>query len=128
MFIIMDEESLRFWIIPIMCMVAVMGIFLVTLEYKINTVFPNAELERLEIQKMSCEEIVAKDSANDYWTPETSAMGREKAAGCSKPKESESSGKNPFVEFCTPGGFAPDKLIENSTHSFNHDTCVWDLK
>ena len=124
----MDEESLRFWIIPIICIVTVVGIFSISLEYKVNTVFPNAELERLEMQNMSCEEIVAKDSANDYGTPENSAIGREKAASCAKPKEIEGSGKNPFVEFCTPGGFAPDKLIENSTHSFNHDTCIWDSK
>lgn len=37
-------------------------------------------------------------------------------------------GLNPYVEFCNPGGFAPVKIIENSTHSFNHDTCIWDLK
>ena len=46
----MDEESLRFWIIPIVCIVAVLGIFSVSLEYKVNTVFPNAELERMEIK------------------------------------------------------------------------------
>ena len=68
----MDEESLRFWIIPIVCIVAVLGIFSVSLEYKVNTVFPNAELERMEIKNMSCDEIIAKDSANDYWTSENS--------------------------------------------------------
>ncbi len=38
------------------------------------------------------------------------------------------SGLNPYVEYCIPGGFAPDKKIDNSTHSFNHDTCIWDMK
>ena len=124
----MDEESLRFWIIPIVCIVAVLGIFSVSLEYKVNTVFPNAELERMEIKNMSCDEITAKDSANDYWTSENSQIGKAKATSCAKPQESQSSGLNPFVEFCNPGGFAPDKKIENNTHSFNHDTCVWDPK
>ncbi|MGY5147929.1 MAG: hypothetical protein ACW9W4_08020 [Candidatus Nitrosopumilus sp. bin_7KS] len=43
-------------------------------------------------------------------------------------KDTAPTGLNPYVEFCTPGGFAPVKIIENSTHSFNHDTCIWDVK
>ena len=43
-------------------------------------------------------------------------------------KKSTSSDLDPYVEYCIPGGFAPDKKIDNSTHSFNHDTCIWDMK
>ncbi len=43
-------------------------------------------------------------------------------------KKIVSTGLNPYVEFCNPGGFAPTKKIDNATHSFNHDTCIWDLK
>ena len=124
----MEENSPQYWIIPIICLISVMAIFSVALEYKVNTVLPNAELERQEIKEMSCPEILAKDSSNDYWTSENSMIGKTKAAGCSVPKESKSSDQSPYVEFCTPGGFAPVKKIENDTHSFNHDACIWDLK
>ena len=43
-------------------------------------------------------------------------------------KKAASTGLSPYVEFCTPGGFAPVKKIDNATHSFNHDTCIWSLK
>ncbi|GBH34255.1 hypothetical protein NZNM25_10460 [Nitrosopumilus zosterae] len=109
-------------------MVIVVAIFSFALDYKINTIFPNAELEREEIKKMSCPEILQKDSSNRYWSSENREIGKAKAAGCSVPEESQSSGLSPYVEFCTPGGFAPVKKIENSTHIFNHDTCIWDLK
>lgn len=40
------------------------------------------------------------------------------------------SDKNPYVEFCdtTPldPPFWPDKLIQNATHKFNHEFCVWE--
>lgn len=124
----MEEDSLRYWIIPIICIVAIMGVFSVTIEYKVNTIFPNAALEMEEIKKISCPEILAKDAANKYWTPENAAIGKAKAISCSVPQETESSGLSPYVEFCTPGGFSPDKKIENNTHSFNHDACVWELK
>ena len=124
----MEEGSLHYWIIPIICMMAVIAIFSFTIEYKVNTVFPNAELERQEMEKMSCPEIILKDSSNDYWTSENSKIGKTKAVSCSVPQESKSSGLSPYVEFCTPGGFAPIKKIENSTHLFNHDTCIWDSK
>ncbi len=43
-------------------------------------------------------------------------------------KKAADTGLSPYVEFCTPGGFAPVKNIGNDTHSFNHDTCIWDMK
>lgn len=124
----MEENSLHYWIIPIISMIAVVAIFSFSLDYKLNTIFPNAELERQEIKEMSCPEILLKDASNRYWSSENREMGKAKAVSCSVPQESQSSGLSPYVEFCTPGGFAPVKKIENSTHSFNHDTCLWGLK
>jgi len=124
----MEENSLHYWIIPIISMIAVIAIFSFSLDYKLNTIFPNAELERQEIKEMSCPEILLKDTSNRYWSSENREMGKAKAVSCSVPQESQSSGLSPYVEFCTPGGFAPVKKIENSTHSFNHDTCLWGLK
>ena len=120
----MDEES-RFWIVPIICFISVGVIIAFAVDYKFNTVFTNAEIERLEMKNMTCSEILLKDSSNRYWSTENKKIGNAKAIGCiEKP---QSSGLNPYVEFCNPGGFAPVKKIENSTHSFNHDTCIWDL-
>ena len=124
----MEENSLHYWIVPIVCMIAVIGIFSFSIDYKVNTIFPNAELERQEIKEMSCPEILLKDASNRYWASENREIGKAKAISCSVSQESQSSGLSPYVEFCTPGGFAPVKKIENNTHSFNHDTCVWDLK
>ena len=124
----MEENSLHYWIIPIISMIVVVAIFSFSLDYKLNTIFPNAELERQEIKEMSCSEILLKDASNRYWSSENREMGKAKAVSCSVPQESQSSGLSPYVEFCTPGGFAPVKKIENSTHSFNHDTCLWGLK
>lgn len=124
----MEEASLHYWIIPIISIIVVSVFLAFSLDYKYNTVFPNAVLEKVEIENMSCHEILLKDSSNRYWSKENAEIGKAKAIGCNPPKEAKSSGGNPYVEFCIPGGFAPDKKIDNSTHSFNHDTCVWDLK
>ena len=71
---------------------------------------------------------MAKDSLNDYWTPGNGKIGRAMIAICKELIKKEDSGLSPYVEFCTPGGFSPDKLIDNSTHIFNHDTCLWVTK
>lgn len=105
-----------------------MGVFVFAIDYKVNTIAPNAELEIQEINEMACPEILLKDAANNYWTSENAKVGNAKALGCNPPKESQSTGMSPYVEFCTPGGFAPVKKIGNSTHSFDHDACVWNLK
>ena len=42
-------------------------------------------------------------------------------------RDTTNSALNPYVEFCNHGGFTSIKKIENSTHSFNHDTCIWDV-
>jgi hypothetical protein len=123
----MDEES-RFWIIPIICFISVAVIMAFAADYKINTVFPNAIIEKEELENMSCSEILLKDAENNYWSKENAQIGKAKALGCNPAKESQSTGLSPYVEFCKPGGFAPVKKIGNSTHLFNHDTCVWDKK
>ena len=123
----MEEESLRFWIIPVISIVIVVVFFAFSMDYRYNTVFPSAELERQELEIMSCPEILAKDATKNYWSSENAKIGNDKAIVCAPPKEaSQSSGLNPYVAYCTPGGFAPDKKIENATHSFNHDTCTWE--
>jgi len=66
----MEENSLHYWIIPIISMIAVVAIFSFSLDYKLNTIFPNAELERQEIKEMSCPEILLKDASNRYWSSE----------------------------------------------------------
>ncbi|MCH9658746.1 hypothetical protein K0U27_08695 [archaeon] len=122
----MNEET-HFWVIPIIAFIAAIMIVTVSVDYKYNTVFPNAAIEREEIENMTCPEILHKNSQH-YWSTENKNIGNAKAVGCTDVPKTESLGLNPYVEFCTPGGFAPVKKIDNSTHSFNHDTCVWDMK
>ena len=124
----MNEESLRFWIIPAISLICVAVIFSFALDYKINVILPNAEIERESMKNMQCAEILIKDSFNDYWSPQNGEMGRSISAICKELQKSESSELSPYVEFCNPGGFTPDKKIENSTHLFNHDTCLWNNK
>jgi hypothetical protein len=123
----MDEES-RYWVIPIICIISVGVIMSFAVDYKFNTVFPNAEIEREEMKNMTCPDMLLKASSNHYWSTENKQIGEAKIIGCTETPKSQSSGLNPYVESCNPGGYAPDKKIENNTHSFNHDTCVWDMK
>jgi hypothetical protein len=102
-------------------------ILVVTLDYRYNVMYPNAAIEREELKTITCDEILEKQKSGKYWNSENAGIGAEKALACLPPPVEESSGVNPYVEFCTPGGFAPNKIIENGTHSFNHDACVWDL-
>lgn len=124
----MEEESLRFWIIPMICIVVGAAFFSWSLDYRYNTSFPNAELERQEIEDMDCSEIAKNESKSHYWSTDNAELAKSKFLICNPPKQVESSGLSPYVEFCTPGGFAPVKKIDNSTHSFNHDICLWELK
>ena len=63
----MDEESVHFWIIPVICMVAVAGIFGGLLVYQSVLVPPKAEMEYLEIKEMDCENIKEKNSTGAFW-------------------------------------------------------------
>jgi hypothetical protein len=123
----MDEES-RFWIIPIMCFIAIVPIMVFAVDYKVNTVAPNVEIEREEMENMTCPEMLVKASSNHYWSTGNKEIGEAKILGCTETTKSQSLGLDPYVEFCNPGGYAPDKKIENNTHSFNHVTCIWDMK
>jgi len=39
------------------------------------------------------------------------------------------SDKNPYVEFCNSDtDFYPEKLIQNDTHKFDHQYCIWNPK
>ena len=71
-----DQHENLYWLIPISALVLASIIGASAIEYKINTVLPNAEIELLEIKKMSCTEIKAKNSIGRYWTPENGKIGR----------------------------------------------------
>lgn len=123
----MNEES-RYWIIPIICLISIVPIMVFAVDYKVNTVAPNIEIEREEMENMTCSEMLVKASSNHYWSTENKKIGEDKIMGCTETPKGQSSSLDPYVEFCNPGGYAPDKKIENNTHSFNHDTCNWDMK
>jgi hypothetical protein len=78
----MGEDSLHYWIVPIICFVAVAGIFAFILEYQINTSHPNAVAELEEMKKMSCDEIKSKHTLNRYWSKDNGAYGKDQADGC----------------------------------------------
>lgn len=78
----MKEDSLQFWIIPIICLVIVGVFFIGVLGYQFNVEFPNAEQELDELYKMSCEQIMIKESTDKYWTVDNREFGREKAKNC----------------------------------------------
>ena len=111
------------------CFVIVAVFLVFTLDYRYNVMYPNAAIEREQLKTITCDEILEKQKTGKYWSSENAKIGADKALAClPPPTEEKTAGGNPYVEFCIPGGFAPDKIIENSTHSFNHDTCVWDLR
>ena len=80
----MEEDSLRFWIIPIICFVVIGGVFVIILDYNFNVKYPNAVIELEEMKKMTCPEIKDKVAKNKYWSLENGDFGREKAQGCSE--------------------------------------------
>jgi len=115
----------NFWIIPILAMIAGCIIGAGAIEYKVNTIWPNAIIELDEIKSMSCEEAKEKNASGRYLTPSNGIKLRSMVDACPDAAKKDNSGLSPYVEFCTPGGFVPDKKIDNSTHSFDHDTCQW---
>ncbi|QLH05837.1 hypothetical protein [Nitrosopumilus ureiphilus] len=78
----MEESSLRFWIIPVICLVVVIGIFASVLAYQFNVAMPNAVVEMEELRKMSCDQIKEKNAVNRYWSKTNSEYGNNKAKGC----------------------------------------------
>jgi transposase-like protein len=109
----MDEDSLRFWIAPILCMVVGMGVFVGVVEYNTNTKMPNAAAELEEMRTMSCEEIKAKDSLNNYWTSDNREFGGDKMSGCAAAEAAIRKAENDRL----------DKLLEdpNSFESLSRD-------
>lgn len=78
----MEEDSLRFWIVPVVFLIIGFGIFAIVAEYNFNVKMPNAAAELEEMRSMSCDEIKAIDSVGRYWSKENQAFGNEKAESC----------------------------------------------
>ncbi len=120
----------RFWIIPIIAFISVIASFAVFQEYRINVVIPNAALELEDMKSMECSEIMKKNSLNRYWLPSNGKIGRAMNEVCVESLKDNSG--NPYVKFCSTAPldppFWPDKLIQNSTHKFNHEFCVWEKR
>lgn len=114
----------RFWIIPIVALVSGSIIGVGAIEYKVNTVWPNAIIELDEIKSMNCESVNKKIADGRTWTPQNGVALRTLGYSCQG--EKVESIRNPYVAFCNPNDdFAPVKLIQNSTHKFNHVICEW---
>ena len=79
----MEEDSLRFWIIPIICFVATAGIFVVILDYNYNVKRPNAIIEFAEMEKMNCTEMRSKLGTNLFWSMDNAKFAREMVQACS---------------------------------------------
>ena len=78
----MDEDSMRFWIIPILAIIGVAIMFSFSLDHKYNTVIPNAAIELDEIKEMSCIDLTKRNSMGSYWTPQNGKIAREKVDVC----------------------------------------------
>ncbi len=79
----MGENSLQFWIIPIISLIIIVGvIFPYILYYQNTVVYPNATIELDEIKKMSCVEITARNSIGSYWIPDNGKFARDKVQDC----------------------------------------------
>ena len=75
----MDEDSIRYWIIPILCMVTAMGvIFPYVLYYQQTVVFPNSVIELDELKNMPCDELSTRNALGSYWTPNNGEFARDK--------------------------------------------------
>ena len=78
----MDKESFRFWIVPMIALFVGFVILGYTIEYKINTITPNAIVEFVEIKEMSCEEIKDRNALGSYWTPDNGKFARDMVQQC----------------------------------------------
>lgn len=112
-----------FWIITIAALILGSTMGGIAIEQKVNVVVPNAIAEIEEMKDMSCTDLREKNALGRYWTTSNGVYLRSLVDSC--PPIKTNSGLNPYVEFCTPGGFAPVKDISNSTHKFDHDICQW---
>lgn len=77
-----DRYEKLFWIIPLSALVLASIIGAGAIEYKINTILPNAEIELLELKKMSCPEIKARNAFGSFDIPSNGEFAREKIDSC----------------------------------------------
>ena len=82
----MEEDSLRFWIIPIICFVAFGIIFAAILDYTFNVKIPSAVVEQAQMKEMSCDEIGVKVSKNLFWSTENEKYAKDRVKACSDAK------------------------------------------
>jgi len=71
-----------FWYIPLAALSVGIIMTVVVFEHKINTVFPNAEIELYSLKEMSCSEIKARNSIGSYWIPSNGVFARDKVDAC----------------------------------------------
>ncbi len=93
-----EENSLRFWIIPVVSLVC-MVIFLagVGINYTLNTV-PLAEEQKQQIMRMSCEEIENFSSDIVLYTPVTRQLFAESSEGCAEAKKAVQAKQNELLK------------------------------
>jgi len=85
----MDENSRYFWIIPIAAFILGGTIGAGAIEYKVNTVWPAAAIEAVELKDMSCSEIKDFNSIGKYWVPDNGKYAREKVEVCIEAEKAE---------------------------------------
>ncbi|MCH9659033.1 hypothetical protein K0U27_10185 [archaeon] len=93
-----EENSLRFWIIPVVSLVC-MVIFLagVGINHMLHTV-PLAEEQEQEIMRMSCEEIENVSSDIVLYTPTTRQLFTESAEGCAEARKAVLAKQNELLK------------------------------
>ena len=78
----MSENSLHFWIIPIIALVMGVAVLGYVLDQKINVIIPNSIVERDELNSMDCPQIKSRHAIGSYWTPSNGEFAREKVKSC----------------------------------------------
>ncbi|MCV0431848.1 hypothetical protein [Nitrosopumilus sp.] len=93
-----EENSLRFWVIPIVCGIGMM-IFLsvVGINYVVHTV-PLAEKQHQEILEMSCDEIEHFPSNAVLYTPTNRKLLSESTDGCAEATKAAKAKQNEILQ------------------------------
>lgn len=73
----------NFWIIPIAALVIVGLVASFAVEYKINTVYPNAKIEYEQIKLMSCIQVKEKNASSSYWITDNRVFAQMRIEACS---------------------------------------------
>ena len=79
----------NFWIIPISALIIGCAIGAGAIEYKVNTVWPNAAIELDELKQMNCQEIKKRNAFGGYWMPDNGKYIREKVSACNNAEHNE---------------------------------------